>query len=146
MGLLWSSIDGMQTGTEPALVTPTELRHRLQRQGDTIVLVNLWATWCRPCIEKLPSFDTLAHRYRDMPVRVWLVNVEPRAQWAVRVKPFLARRRLIAPVFLLEYGKGTRWLDTIHTEWSGTLPATILWRAADSLSVLIEGETRVDTL
>ena len=29
------------------------------------VLVNLWATWCAPCVKELPTLDTLAASHRD---------------------------------------------------------------------------------
>lgn len=127
------------------VVTPTELRQRLQQHGDTLVLVNFWATWCRPCIEELPAFDSVARRYRDAPLRVYLVNVDFRSQWQ-RVAVFVARRRFAAPVFLLSCGQGDRWMDTLHPQWSGSLPATLLWRASDSVAVLLEEELSLEEL
>lgn len=121
------------------VVTPTQLRQLLQRQGDTLVVVNLWATWCTPCLAELPLFDSLARRYVHLPVRVWLVNVDSRAR-RQQVLRFLARRRFQAHSLLLSYGRGDRWMDTVHPEWSGTLPATLFWRVTDSLSSLVEGE------
>ena len=29
------------------------------------VLVNLWATWCAPCVKELPTLDSLAAAHRD---------------------------------------------------------------------------------
>ena len=29
------------------------------------VLVNLWATWCAPCVKELPTLDKLAAQHRD---------------------------------------------------------------------------------
>ena len=31
----------------------------------TPVLVNLWATWCAPCVKELPTLDKLAAAHRD---------------------------------------------------------------------------------
>jgi len=146
LGLLCLGAGAAFTREELPVVTPTQLRQRLAQQGDTLVVVNFWATWCRPCIEELPAFDSLARRYRSAPVRVWLVNVDFPSQWERRVKPFLRRRRLTAPVMLLNYGRGTQWLDTLSAEWSGSLPATLFWRASDSLAFLHEGELTLDSL
>ncbi len=131
---------------EPPVVTPTQLRHRLERQGDTLVVVNFWATWCRPCIEELPLFDSLAHRYRHAPVRVWLVNVDERSRWERSVKPFIRRRQFSLPVLLLAHGGGSQWMGTLHPAWTGTIPATLFWRASDSVAELVEGEWTAEEL
>jgi thiol-disulfide isomerase/thioredoxin len=96
------------------VVTPTELRARLERMGDTPVVVNFWATWCRPCIEELPLFERLAQRSQGSGLQVWLVNVDFPQEWRRRVVPFVHRRGLRASVLLLRPSPGERWLDTLH--------------------------------
>jgi len=122
------------------VVTPTELRARLERMGDTPVVVNFWATWCRPCIEELPLFERLAQRSQSSGLQVWLVNVDFPQEWRRRVVPFVRRRGLRASVLLLRPSPGERWLDTLHREWSGAIPATLFWRASLGVAELYEGE------
>jgi thiol-disulfide isomerase/thioredoxin len=38
---------------------------KLSNYRGKVVLVNLWATWCPPCIEELPVLDTLVKEYGD---------------------------------------------------------------------------------
>ncbi|QKR99173.1 TlpA family protein disulfide reductase [Sphingomonas sp. CL5.1] len=54
------------------------------------VLLNLWATWCAPCVKELPSLDTLAAQLGD---RVKVVAVSQDMQ-PEKVAPFVAARRL----------------------------------------------------
>ncbi|NIZ00315.1 TlpA disulfide reductase family protein [Thalassospira lucentensis] len=35
-----------------------------------VVLVNLWATWCVPCVKEMPELDQLAAEMADKPMRV----------------------------------------------------------------------------
>src|SRR5688500_9627555 len=38
-------------------------RHRLSDQRGSVVVVNVWATWCEPCIEEMPELEALARSY-----------------------------------------------------------------------------------
>ncbi|MFT3978429.1 MAG: TlpA disulfide reductase family protein [Sphingomonas bacterium] len=54
------------------------------------VLLNLWATWCAPCVKELPSLDALAAKTGDT---VTLLAVSQDMQ-PEKVAPFVAARHL----------------------------------------------------
>ncbi len=54
-----------------------------------VVLLNLWATWCGPCIEEIPALDRLAAQLGGRDFQVVAVSVDRGA--ARVVEPFLAR-------------------------------------------------------
>lgn len=81
------------------------------------VLINLWATWCAPCIKELPTLEAVAKSGR---VRVLTVSQD--AGDSAKVGQFLANKNLVA----LE-----PWLDpdnqlAFHYN-TGTLPTTVLY-------------------
>lgn len=39
-------------------------------QGHTLTMVNVWATFCTPCISEMPDLGTLAQEYEDQGVQV----------------------------------------------------------------------------
>jgi thiol-disulfide isomerase/thioredoxin len=41
-----------------------------------VLLVNLWATWCPPCIAELPSLDKLQAMMQDKGLRVLAISVD----------------------------------------------------------------------
>jgi len=43
-----------------------------------VVLLNLWATWCAPCLSELPDLNTLQEQYRDQGLVVLTVSDEIR--------------------------------------------------------------------
>ena len=53
------------------------------------VLVNLWASWCAPCIKELPTLDKLAASHRDGQLGVIAVSQDTGPQPSV--KAFLAK-------------------------------------------------------
>jgi thiol-disulfide isomerase/thioredoxin len=59
-----------------------------------VVLVNLWATWCAPCIAELPSMDDLYKDYKDKVVFLFVSNEK-----MYKVKSFLDRREYAIPTY-----------------------------------------------
>jgi FtsP/CotA-like multicopper oxidase with cupredoxin domain/peroxiredoxin len=43
-----------------------------------VVLLNIWATWCSPCVAELPSLQTLRSRYAAEGLAVLAVSLDPR--------------------------------------------------------------------
>lgn len=49
---------------------------RLEDLRGHVVLVNVWATWCPPCVQEMPALQRLFDRYRQQGLRVVAVNVD----------------------------------------------------------------------
>ncbi len=56
----------------------------LHQLGDKVVLLNLWATWCAPCIKELPSLDRLQAQLGSDRFQVVAVSIDRRGAEAVR--------------------------------------------------------------
>jgi cytochrome c biogenesis protein CcmG, thiol:disulfide interchange protein DsbE len=56
-----------------------------------VVLLDFWATWCVPCRESLPFYQTLANAHRERGLRVVAVSVDSDAS---EVRHFVAEHRL----------------------------------------------------
>ena len=59
-----------------------------------VILVNLWATWCPPCIAEMPSMDDLYRDYKDKVVFLFVSGEERET-----VSSFLKKRELSIPSF-----------------------------------------------
>lgn len=47
---------------------------------DKIVFINFWATWCKPCIQEMPSIDKARQFLKDQNVVFLLASNEPTEQ------------------------------------------------------------------
>jgi len=74
-----------------------------------VIVMDVWATWCGPCIRSMPDVVALRNKYTGQPVEVIGLNVDSNG-WN-DVKPFLQRHREVdytmavpspAPSFLLQ--------------------------------------------
>ena len=85
------------------------------------VLVNLWATWCAPCVKELPTLDRLAAAQAG---RLQVVAISEDMEGAKVVPPFLAAHGIKT---LHPYHDASNGLMTALQEAS--LPASILYDA-----------------
>ena len=68
----------------------------------SVVLVNLWATWCGPCRAEIPDFEAAYQARKDEGFVVLGVNLEESPE---TVEPFLAEFEVTYPVVLDERGQ-----------------------------------------
>ncbi len=54
----------------------------LEQMKGTPLVVNMWATWCKPCVKEMPAFDEVATGSTD--VRIMGVNVADSADDAAK--------------------------------------------------------------
>lgn len=116
------------------LTDPAGKTLRLPDLKGTPVLLNLWATWCAPCVKEMPLLDTLA---ADTKGKLRVITASQDMQGAEKVAPFFAGKR---------FAHLEPWLDPENElvfHFSGNnLPFTVLydaqgrevWRVAGDLN------------
>lgn len=63
-----------------------------------VVFLNVWATWCPPCVMEMPSIARLYERFRSDPnVEFLLVSVDDDSE---KVRSFLAKNGYTMPTYL----------------------------------------------
>jgi peroxiredoxin len=50
--------------------------HRLSDFRGRVVLVNFWATWCPPCIEEMPSMESLRKEIDETQLKILALSVD----------------------------------------------------------------------
>lgn len=108
-----------------------ELQPLWSGEGDTVWVINFWATWCKPCVEELPYFEEVYARYQGQPLQMVLVSLDFPNQLETKLKPFIQQRGLQVPVIALTDVKFNDWIDQVDSSWSGAIPATLICRGKD---------------
>lgn len=70
-------------------------RVRLQDLEGQVVLLNFWATWCKPCEDEMPSMERLHKQFQGQPFRLLAVSVDAAP---AEVKAFQERLGLTLPI------------------------------------------------
>jgi thiol-disulfide isomerase/thioredoxin len=77
-----------------------------------IVLLNIWATWCAPCIKETPALDHLAAALNGADFAVVAVSVDRKGIDAVR-KVFAERDVQKLPIYIDRSGEALRTVRAI---------------------------------
>lgn len=110
------------------LLNKQGLEDMLNKTGDTIYVINFWATWCSPCIEEIGFFQELHQAYEGKPVHVILINLDFPNQLKKRVIPFLKEKEITAEVLSMTELDYNAWIPIVEKDWSGAIPATLILR------------------
>jgi len=62
------------------------------------VLLNIWATWCAPCVAEMPSMEKLYQELEDEGFELLAVSVDESG--AEVVTPFMKKHKLSFPVLI----------------------------------------------
>jgi thiol-disulfide isomerase/thioredoxin len=94
---------------------------------DTLYVVNFWATWCKPCVAELPYFEQATKNFASKKVKIILVSLDFLSQ-KEKVDQFIDNNKIQNDVYLLQAGDPNIWINEIDTNWSGSIPATVMYK------------------
>jgi len=121
-----------------------EFKPYLNKQSDTVYVINFWATWCKPCVEELPHFMTVAQDMRHKPVKFTFVSLDFPKFKESKLIPFIEENVISEDVILLNDPNSNYWINDINKEWSGAIPATIIYNKNDK--TFFEGQVSYEEL
>jgi thiol-disulfide isomerase/thioredoxin len=102
-----------------------DVKNLLSNQGDQLTLINLWATWCGPCIIEFPELVKLQRMYGGRNFRVVTISVD-RPQLKTKVVEFLEDKQAAFPNYLYMGADKEPLFELIDPEWQGNIPYTML--------------------
>jgi peroxiredoxin len=63
-----------------------------------VVLVNIWATWCPPCVDEMPSMEKLYQNFKGENFEILAVSIDEAGLKAVA--PFMKKTNLTFPALI----------------------------------------------
>lgn len=107
-------------------LTFPELKDYFAEQKGIVLVVNFWATWCKPCVEELPAFEQANANFRKDEAKIILVSNDFPDELDSRLLPFIQKKNLKSEVIFMNEKDPNDWLPSVNPEWSGAIPATLI--------------------
>lgn len=116
---------------------------QLMQYKDSPVVINLWATWCGPCIKEMPHFVKQAAKFPQ--VKFVFLSLDMKDAYPAQIAKFIRRHKIRSAVMWLDEPNANKFAAKIDPRWEGSIPATIFINKG-GYRKFVEGEMKEEEL
>lgn len=110
----------------PVALDAASLQQVLDDQIGKVVLLNFWATWCRPCLKEIPALQELASRYDATEFVLIPVSLDEMDSSQAVVTAFLARWFPDFDTWLSAEPEMDTLVSVVDPAWNEVLPTSYI--------------------
>ncbi|MBL8797593.1 MAG: redoxin domain-containing protein [Planctomycetia bacterium] len=113
---------------EPVKLEPLDeagVAKLVKNEGKKLLLINVWATHCGPCVAELPEFVTMNRMYRRRNFELITISIDDPAKRGEALK-VLQEKKVAATNYISTVEKADKFADLLDKDWQGPLPYTLL--------------------
>ena len=107
------------------LITEAGIKDLLKNNSDKLRLINVWATWCGPCVTEFPDFITMNRMYRGRDFEFVTISADEPTK-KDKALQFLKKKQASNTNYIFNIDDKYKLIEAIDPKWQGALPYTIL--------------------
>jgi thiol-disulfide isomerase/thioredoxin len=101
----------------------SQLKALLKNEGANYRLINVWATWCGPCVTEFPEFVNMNRMYRNREFELVTITLDEMARKPNALN-FLTKKQASTKNYIFK-GDKYAFIEALDKKWEGSLPYTI---------------------
>jgi peroxiredoxin len=101
------------------------LERLVRNDTDKLLVVNVWATWCGPCVAEMPDFVTMNRMYRKRNFQMVTLSIDEPEQKDAALK-LLKENHASTTNYIAGIENRDKLADILDKEWRGPIPHTVL--------------------
>lgn len=109
------------------IVNDTQLQKIINERNGKTLFLNIWATWCVPCVEEFPDIVKINENYKNKDLEVIAVSVDLPSEINDKIIPFLKKQQAGFRVYVAEEKSSDEIINMLNPEWSGAVPVTFIF-------------------
>ena len=125
-----------------AKVKMADVVQLFNNKSDTVYVVNFWASFCKPCVAEIPDFIKITDKYKSKKVKLLLVSLDLPSYYPVKIEAFAKQNHFTTNHAWLNETDADYFCPMIDSNWSGTIPATIIVNAQTGYRKFWEGDVK----
>ena len=95
-------------------------------KSDSVLVISFWATFCKPCNEEIPYFESIVKKYKDQKVKLLLVSLDLKDDYPHKIKAFKNKNNYTSQVVWLNETNADYFCPKVDKKWSGGIPSTLI--------------------
>ena len=105
-------------------INSEELLNKINNyKNEKAVLLNVWALWCKPCVEEFPMIVSFDNEFEDLEVIFVSADFNDQRE---DVKFFLETHNILGESYI-KAEDDESFINNLLDDWDGTLPFTIVF-------------------
>lgn len=113
------------------------------QKGKKIVVLNVWATYCAPCVAEFPHFAELGREAKDVEVIFLSGDFQEDLE---KAQEFLTKQGVTWQSYLIADVSDQAFFAAVSPEWTGGMPATRVFATDGTEITFHDGEMDRQTL
>ncbi|TLV02685.1 redoxin domain-containing protein [Dyadobacter luticola] len=101
------------------------IKELIQNKSDKLRLINVWATWCGPCVTEFPDFMTMHHMYRGRDFEFISISADSPDKKPKALK-FLQGKFASNKNYIFNVEDKYKLIEAVDPKWQGALPYTLV--------------------
>ena len=114
-----------QEPVELATIDEPGVAKLAKNDTEKLLVVNVWATWCGPCVAELPELVTINRMYRKRPFQLVTISVDEPEQKEAALKA-LREHHVAATNYLSTIESKDALAEALDKQWQGPVPFTVV--------------------
>jgi len=123
-------------------ITEQGVKDLVKNSGDKLRLINVWATWCGPCVAEFDDFVTINRMYRSRDFEFVSISADDPAVKS-KVYNFLQKKQASNTNYLFNIDNKYKLIEAVDPKWQGALPYTILVEPGGKIVYSKQGQINV---
>ena len=123
----------------------TDFLKYIDSSSEKILVVNFWASFCKPCVAEIPSFISISEEYKNRGVRLLLLSLDVPSAYPVKVKSFVRVNNFNTNIAWLNESDAEYFIPKIDSSWSGSIPSTLMISKETGKRLFVEDELKPET-
>jgi thiol-disulfide isomerase/thioredoxin len=101
------------------------IKELIKNTSRKVRLINVWATWCGPCVTEFPDLVIIDRMYRGRPFEFISISADKQAR-KPEVLKFLQKQEASNKNYIFNKDDVYQLIEAVDPEWQGALPYTLL--------------------